>query len=422
MSSVYRKGKSYMLAIGKRDSRRAVGIGRITSALAKQVKHHVDEILAMRGTTTNIPSATQSWLDGIDDELYASLNRLGLVPLRAGRGDVTLTIGRMFDLYIGRRKDLSDRSIINIKAARSSMVDHFGVRSVRSIQPAECADWRRRLMAKYAPPTVAGMVKKSRQVFKDASMRGLIERDPMAGVKAGSQKNRSRIVFVDRATIKRVIDETPDAETRLAIKLARFGGLRVPSELAVLTWDSILWDKKRIAIYSPKTKSTRIIPLFPELFPELQDVFDAAEIGEKKVLPRMSRDKNLRTRFQKIIIRAGVMPWAKLFHNLRASRQTELAATFPIHVVCEWIGNSEAIAKDHYLSVTEENFDRATGSAIGSATVAPDVIGRAGRAKEGKENDWKYDNSLEISAMPIPPRGLESKHNVRPIRAKRRDR
>lgn len=73
---------------------------------------------------------------------------------------------------------------------------------------------------------------------------------------------------------------------------------------------------------------------------------------------------NLRTTMEKIVQRAGVPSWPKLFHNLRASRETELCQRFPIHVVCEWIGNSAAVAVRHYLQVTENDFDRA-GSAAG---------------------------------------------------------
>src|SRR5262249_5467906 len=72
--------------------------------------------------------------------------------------------------------------------------------------------------------------------------------------------------------------------------------------------------------------------------------------------------QNLRTRLTKIIRRAGLMPWPKLFHNLRASRETELAATYPLHVVCAWIGNSTLIAQKHYLTVTEDDFQRAAKS------------------------------------------------------------
>jgi len=57
---------------------------------------------------------------------------------------------------------------------------------------------------------------------------------------------------------------------------------------------------------------------------------------------------------------AGLEPWPKLFQNLRATRETELAETYPMHVVCAWIGNSAAIAAKHYLQVTDEHFDKAT--------------------------------------------------------------
>jgi hypothetical protein len=64
-----------------------------------------------------------------------------------------------------------------------------------------------------------------------------------------------------------------------------------------------------------------------------------------------------------IVRRAGLKPWPKLFHNLRASRQTELAQWFPERVVCEWIGNSQVVAREHYLRVTEADFARASSLA-----------------------------------------------------------
>ncbi|MEE3220176.1 MAG: hypothetical protein VX257_07925, partial [Planctomycetota bacterium] len=63
------------------------------------------------------------------------------------------------------------------------------------------------------------------------------------------------------------------------------------------------------------------------------------------------------------ISRAGVDAWPKLFHNLRATRETELAESYPTHVVSAWIGNSARIAEKHYLQVTDDHFRRATESA-----------------------------------------------------------
>src|SRR5688572_32383175 len=62
---------------------------------------------------------------------------------------------------------------------------------------------------------------------------------------------------------------------------------------------------------------------------------------------------------ERIIRRAGVKPWPKLFHNLRSTRQTELTEKFPSHVVCAWLGNSRAVAQDYYLQVTDALFTQA---------------------------------------------------------------
>ena len=102
------------------------------------------------------------------------------------------------------------------------------------------------------------------------------------------------------------------------------------------------------------------MPLFPELLPHLELCFDQAEPGEEFVITRYRRpNSNLRTLMMKIIRRAGLKPWPKLFQNLRSTRETELADQFPIQVVCDWIGNTEAIASKHYLQVTEDHFARA---------------------------------------------------------------
>ena len=61
----------------------------------------------------------------------------------------------------------------------------------------------------------------------------------------------------------------------------------------------------------------------------------------------------------KIIRRAGLEPWERVFQILRASRQTELNRQHPAHVVCDWMGNSEAVANEHYLHTTDTDFDRA---------------------------------------------------------------
>ena len=113
-------------------------------------------------------------------------------------------------------------------------------------------------------------------------------------------------------------------------------------------------------------RAYRWVPILPEVRPFLDEVDAAAPEGAVYVLERLRQrgsmktgywgSVNLRTQFEKIIRRAGFEPWVKLWHNLRASAQTDLAGRFPLHVVCAWLGNSKAIAADHYLQVTEADF------------------------------------------------------------------
>jgi hypothetical protein len=50
---------------------------------------------------------------------------------------------------------------------------------------------------------------------------------------------------------------------------------------------------------------------------------------------------------------------ARLFHNLRASRETELVETYPVQVVTSWLGNTPSVAMRHYLMTTDEHFEAA---------------------------------------------------------------
>ena len=49
-------------------------------------------------------------------------------------------------------------------------------------------------------------------------------------------------------------------------------------------------------------------------------------------------------RFERLVKRAGLQPWPRLFHAMRASCETELAKEYPIHVVTSWLGNTPRIA------------------------------------------------------------------------------
>ncbi len=164
-----------------------------------------------------------------------------------------------------------------------------------------------------------------------------------------------------------MIEACPDYQWRLLVALARYGGLRVPSEAPALTWDCILWDNKRIRVKSPKTEhhaghDERFIPLFPELKFLLDEAYLIAQPGietpnDGPIITRY-RDSsaNLRTSLHRIIRRAGLKPWPKVFQNLRASCATDLEKLCGANRAAKFLGHSTIIANKHYWQVTDQDF------------------------------------------------------------------
>ena len=111
---------------------------------------------------------------------------------------------------------------------------------------------------------------------------------------------------------------------------------------------------------------------------------------------------NLRTQFGRIIEKAGLKPWPKLFQNLRSTRQTELMADHPMQAVCSWLGNSEKVAMVHYAQVLDSHFEAAaTKVTITPPNAASGATQKA--AQQGQERPRKASQaaSAEVAQVPI---------------------
>lgn len=138
--------------------------------------------------------------------------------------------------------------------------------------------------------------------------------NPFTDLPSVLRSNSSRMHFVTSEEATAVLDACPDAQWRLLFALARWGGLRCPSETLRLRWADVDWARSRITVRSPKTEhheggDSRVIPIFPELLPYLREVFEAAEPGTDRAITRYpASTTNLRTEFLRIIQRAGLTP------------------------------------------------------------------------------------------------------------------
>ena len=237
---------------------------------------------------------------------------------------------------------------------------------MRDFTEGDADSFRQSLLnAGLAVNTVRRRCGRAKQFFKAAMRQRLILSNPFEGIACNVNENRSRFYFVSRDDAEKVLEACPDHEWRVLFALARYGGLRCPSETLNLRWQEIDWQAQKMDVPSPKTehhagRESRLVPIFPELLPHLELAFDRAEDGAEFVISRYrSQNVNLRTQLHKIIRRAGLEPWGKPWQNLRSTRETELVETFPVHVAAAWLGNTEAVVNKHYLQVTGEHFKQA---------------------------------------------------------------
>jgi len=387
--STDKRGNRRILFVDSRGDRKAIRLGKIAKRTAESIKYRVEILAAAQRSGLAVDGDTASWLAGIGDDLAGKLARAGLIAPRNAKPAATL--GPFLEAYIARRQDVKPSTVINWSHTQRNLVAFFGAdEPLSDITPGDARDFERFLKTSarenrygdsgagdpLGAATVRKRITNAKLFFGDAVERGLLGANPFAKLKGANVTNAARQFFVTREITTKLLDACPDSQWRLIVALTRYGGIRCPSELVALRLDDVDWGAGKLRITSPKTehhegKGERSIPLFPELRPHLEAVWHEAAEGSTHFITRY-RDatQNLRTQFQKIIRRAGLKPWPKLFQNLRSSRQTELEERYPSHVVCAWLGNSRIIAQKHYLQVTDEHFQAATESGAESGAVA----------------------------------------------------
>lgn len=364
-------GKRYTIRLGRADSR---------SALA--FKYKLESLLRARRTGV-IDAADAEWLNGLHDDTYAKLAHTGLVRPRSHQH---ATLGTLLQDYFATL-DVKDSTRRTYEQTKDGLTAHFGEGGLLAeIGEFRAHEWRRSMVEEgLAEATIAKRVKTARAIFAAGVRWKMVTENPFRFLKTGSMRNPSRLVYVPVDDIERVIERCADPQWKALLALARYGGLRVPSEVLRLEWGHINWAENRVLVTSPKTegqgKATRLIPLFTELKPHLLAAYEAAPEGGTHVITlHREAGVNLRTQLQRLIIRAGLNPWPKLWQNLRASCATDLARDHPGHVAAAWCGHTEAVARASYWQVRDEDYERALrepGRGAGTAASKPSPRGAA---------------------------------------------
>ncbi len=367
-------GRKRILFTAGDGKRKTVRLGKVSQRQAESVRGHVENLLAAALTGHAPQDETSRWVAALPGLLRNRLAAAGLVAALEPEPEPKSkpTLGAFLADYMAKRADIKPSTRVALGQTVRYLSEHFGAdKPIDTITPGDADDWRQYLVAKgLANNTVRRRSGAAKQFFKAAVRKRLLTENPFADLKAAVQGNPAREYFVTRAEAQKVLDACPDAEWRLIFALCRYGGLRCPSEVLTLTWGDIHWAENTMTAHSPKTahhpgQGSRPVPLFPELVPHLQEVFEQAEPGTVYVITRYRHtNQNLSTKLRRILHKAGVAPWPKLYQNLRSTRQTELANEWPMHKICAWLGNSPAVALKHYLQKpTADDYRKAAGKA-----------------------------------------------------------
>ncbi len=407
--------------------RRTVYVGRLKMKATEIIARKIEALIEAKLSRCPLDPEVAKWVGDISDELAGKLAAVELIAPRKKRQCGAVTLGNFIDDYLENRTDIKPRTRINLLQVRKNLVSRFGEEKLLvDITPGDGDEWRLWMLTqrkrKLGENTVRRHCGRAKQLFRAALRKRLIAENPFADMRDCLVKaNKSRDYFVSRDEADKVLAECPDNEWKLIFALARFGGLRTPSETLLLRWGDVDWERGRLLIRSPKTehhegKDSRFVPIFPELRPYLEAAWDAAADGaEFVIVRRRDSNVNLRTQLQRIIAKAGLTEWPKLFQNLRSTRETELAETFPLHVVTAWLGNSQLVAAKHYLQVTDEHYAKATQNPTQQATETADERGK-GVVRPLRENEKPpvfpgssaTDSSFRnLHSRSVPPQGLE---------------
>jgi integrase len=395
--------------------RRTVYLGGCSARGADDLKRLIESILDSAKYGSPLPPVDAKRLADLPDATFDKLVAAALVNPRIKVETARVSVAAHAEAYLARRTDIKPASRLVLGHAVRNLVGYFGETALADVTSADADDFSRWLATDarvrgetsrnpkgLSPATLGKRLSWAATIWKDAIRRELVGKNPFDDVKKPGGVNADRQQYVPAETIEKLIAAEPDLEWRALLALARYLGVRTPSEPFSMTWDCIDWERKRIRIPSPKTevhnKSYRMAPILPEILPHLEALFAVAPEGLyvfERLRERESRRRaekgfwsalNLRTALQKKLAKAGIVPWPKLWHNLRASAETDLARRFSLASVTAWLGNSPKVAATNYLMVTDSDFDRAASEATQIPTqCVAECVGIEGNQPSGNE-------------------------------------
>jgi integrase len=339
----------------------------------------------------SMPRQTALWLVDVGDTLNRKLVKAGLIdPVQDVEPEPEpeqKTLAQFLDEHVehgrtSKGKPAAPSTLVKWRPTVAYLKEQFSGKLLRDITAEDAHQFRvwldkRRIKQKTAGRKGKPMTENAKRrhiatckmFFNAAKRRGLVESNPFEAQVSGTQPNRKRDYFVTPDQAAKLLNAAPDAQWRLLIALWRLAGLR-KMEVFKLTWGDVLRDEGKLRVHSSKTAhldgyDVRYVPI-RDVREYLEDAFQLALPSGKRSIPPdapiitrfSSSNSNLDKPFRLIVEAAGLVPWPKLFQNLRASCETQwLKDGERADLVANWIGHSVTVQRKNYVQHTDEDVD-----------------------------------------------------------------
>ena len=306
------------------DGRRpTIYLGPVPKRFAEEYFQNVELLLEYKLYGGPLNPKTRQWLSQLAIKFRKKLSAGDLIEGLTGR-----TIAHLCDYCISQA-DVEPSTMRKYRDAKTNLISFFGERrDISNITPGDADEFRkwlklhgRRGSSSNTKPlssaTVSKRCQQAKQFFLSAVRKRWISDNPFDGQRGWVAENRDRMHFVDRESINAIMKEA-DPPMRLVIGLARYAGLRTPSEIYPLEWQWVNFDQGVLTVLSPKMKRFehkrwRQVPIFPELRVILDEAYALAPDGATHLFANTGiTDTALRNRLERICRHAGVVPWPKL--------------------------------------------------------------------------------------------------------------
>jgi integrase len=369
-----KNGNKRIALVDHEGRHRSLRLGKCSMKVAETMRIRIEQLLQDRRFGAPHAPATAEWLAKLPTDLHGRLVKLGLTESRIK----AVTVGELIDRFM-KAQHVKPATLAAYKQCTDSLIKALGKdTSVDTITAADADAWRcfiakeGRVREKKGPrslaaATVAKRTNIAKAIFAKAKVWKLVTESPFAHMKSGSQVNPDRAWYITLQETSSLLKACPSTEWQVIVALARYAGLRCPSEVRELRWSDVDWDRKLLVVRTPKTAgkaahAVRKVPVSPALQPLLSKLRrETSADAEHLVSVVQPASYNLRTRFERIVRRAGLQPWPRLFHNLRASCSTDFAQSLPNHEAARFLGHSPLIAAAHYLQPSGHNFRAVAG-------------------------------------------------------------